>query len=102
MTANAVGDERGRVVDQALALDQRDEPSRQPEPRRDRGRRDGVGGRDDRADHEADRPGEAAEMAKWQTAATVTIVASTSPTESKESGRSVRRRSRSDVKNAAE
>ena len=55
----AVGDERGRVVDQALALDQRDEPARQPEPRGDRRRRDRVGRRDDRAEHEAHRPRQA-------------------------------------------
>ena len=56
-----VGDERRRVVDQALALDQRHEPPRQAEPRADGRGRDGIGRRDDRADHEAHRPREAAD-----------------------------------------
>ena len=52
----AVGDEGGRVVDQALALDQGHEPARQAEAGRDRRRGDGVGRRDDRADHERHGP----------------------------------------------
>ena len=55
----AIRDEGGRVVDQALALDQRCEPAWDAEPCCDRIRRDGVGGRDERAEHEADRPREA-------------------------------------------
>ena len=58
----AVGDERGRVVDQALALDQRHEPARDAEARGDRRRRHRIGGCDDGADHEADGPGEAADQ----------------------------------------
>ena len=42
------------------------------------------------------------EMNVWQTAATVTVVTSTSPTASNESGLMLVRRSRSDVKNADE
>ena len=41
-------------------------------------------------------------MAAWQTVATVSIVASTSPTESSEIARAFVFRSRSDVKNAPE
>jgi hypothetical protein len=41
-------------------------------------------------------------MTVWQTAATVTVVASTRPTASRESGLTFVRKSRSEVKNAAE
>ena len=42
------------------------------------------------------------EMNVWQTAATVTVVTSTSPSAERASGRTFWRRSRSEVKNAAE
>ena len=54
-----VGDEGGAVVDQALALDDRDDPVRDAQLAADRGRRDGIGGRDDRAEDERRRPVEA-------------------------------------------
>ena len=54
----SIRDERGRVVDQALALDQCGEPPRDAEARGDRVRRDRVGRCDERAEHEANRPGE--------------------------------------------
>ena len=46
-------DERGAVVDEALALDDRDRAARDSEPVRDRRRGDRVGRRDDGAEHEA-------------------------------------------------
>ena len=49
-------DERGAVVDEALALDDRDRATRHAEPARDRRRGDRVGRRDDRAEHECRRP----------------------------------------------
>ena len=45
-----VGGQRGRVVEQALAAEQRHDPARQPEPPADRRRRHRVGRRDDRAE----------------------------------------------------
>ena len=51
-------DQGGRVVEQRLALEDRDDPARQPDPAADRGRRHGVGRRDDRADRERQRPAE--------------------------------------------
>ena len=55
----AVGDERGAVVDQALALDQRDQARRQPEPLGDRAGGGRIGRRDDCSEHERLRPAEA-------------------------------------------
>ena len=54
----AVRDERRAVVDQALSLDDRDEPSWHPEAPRDGCRGDGIGRRDDGAEHEGRAPGE--------------------------------------------
>ena len=51
-----VGDQRGRVVDQRLALDDRHDAARDAEAPGDRGRGDGVGGGDDRAEHERGGP----------------------------------------------
>jgi hypothetical protein len=51
-----IRDERGRVIDEALALDQRRDPARNPQTRRNRVGRDGVGRCDECAEHEADRP----------------------------------------------
>ena len=48
--------ERRPVVDQALALDDRDDPSRDTEPTRDRGRGEWIGGRDNRAEHKSRAP----------------------------------------------
>jgi len=53
-----VGDEGGAVVDEALALDEGDQPAREAEPLGDRARGSRVGGRDDGAEHEGGRPGE--------------------------------------------
>ena len=54
----AIRNEGGRVVDEALALDQRGEPPRNAETRRDRVRRHRIGRCDECTEHEADRPGE--------------------------------------------
>ena len=54
-----VGDERGAVIDQRLAFDDRDDPPRDPEAAGDGRGRDGVGRRDDRPEHERRRPIEA-------------------------------------------
>ena len=51
-----------RVVDQALALEQVDEPLRQPDLSSDRRGGDGVGGCDHRAEDHADPPVEAGEQ----------------------------------------
>ena len=51
-------DQGGGVVEQRLALEDRDDASRQPDPAADRRGRDGVGRRDDRADRERQRPAE--------------------------------------------
>ena len=53
-----VGDERGAVVDQRLALDDRHDPSGNVEPAGDRRGRDRVGRGDDRSEHERLRPAE--------------------------------------------
>jgi hypothetical protein len=55
----AVGDERGAVVDEALALDQRDQPAGKTQSSSDRGSRCRVRGRDDRSEHEGLGPAEA-------------------------------------------
>jgi len=54
-----VRDQRGAVVDEALAFDQRDQPAWQAEPQRDRRGRGRVRGRDERAQHEGLWPVEA-------------------------------------------
>ena len=64
----AVGDERRPVVDQALALDDRDEPPRHAEPARDRRRRHRIAARRWRR---ARRPRPAVDRA-WATSATAT------------------------------
>ena len=51
-----VGDERRAVVDQALALDDRDDPPRDRHPAHDRGGGDRVGRGDDGAERERGRP----------------------------------------------
>ena len=48
----AQGHQRGGVVEQRLALEDRDDPARQADPAPDRGRRDGVRRGDDGADRE--------------------------------------------------
>ena len=48
--------ERGSVVDEALALDDRDDPPRRAQARRDLGRRERVGRRHDRPEREGDGP----------------------------------------------
>ncbi|HET8592846.1 MAG TPA: hypothetical protein VFL56_04215 [Solirubrobacterales bacterium] len=53
-----VGDQRGRVVDQALALDDVHQPPRRPDAAHDRRRRNRIGRRDDCAEHERHRPGQ--------------------------------------------
>ena len=50
--------ERETVVDEALALDDRDDAARHADPADDLGRGERVGGRDDRAERERARPGE--------------------------------------------
>jgi hypothetical protein len=54
----AVDDERGAVVDQALALDDVDQPPRRAQPLHDRRGRDRVGGSEDAAQHERRGPGQ--------------------------------------------
>ncbi len=54
----AVEDERGRVVGEPFAFEHDQEPARQAKRARDRERRHHVGRRHDRADQEADRPGQ--------------------------------------------
>ena len=53
---HAQRDDRGGVVDQALALQDRHDAPRQPDPAGDRRGRDGVRRRDDRAERECRRP----------------------------------------------
>ena len=53
---DAVGDDARRVVDQALALQDRDNAAGDAEALGDRGRGDGVGGGDDRPEDEGRRP----------------------------------------------
>ena len=86
---DAVEHEARAVVDQALALDDRHELARHAQPARDRRRRDRVGGRDDRAEHEGARPGQPS-ISAWATTATPTVVTTTSPTASIPIGRGVR------------
>ena len=95
----AVGDERRPVVDQALALDDRDEPPRNAEPARDRARGDRVGRRDDRAEHERRRPAHAVDHRVGDHARPPTVVATTSPTASRPIGRRFTLSSCSEVKN---
>ena len=64
--------ERRPVVDEALALDDVDEPSRHAEPLADRCGRDRIGRRDDRAEHERLRPGKIGDACA--TTATPTVV----------------------------
>ena len=58
-SGGAQRDQRGGVVEQRLALEDRDDPAGQPDPPADRGGRDRVRRRHDRADRERDRPGDA-------------------------------------------
>ena len=97
---DAIEHEPGPVVDEALALDDRDELPRDAEPARDRGRRERVGGRDDRAQHERaahDRP--STNVVRDDRHADRRHA--TSPTASRPIGFTFARRSRSEVKNAA-
>ncbi len=55
---DAVGDQRGSVVDEALALDQVDDPTRSAEAAHDRRCCDRVGGGDDGAQRERHGPGQ--------------------------------------------
>ena len=55
----AVRDERGAVVDEALTLEQPDQAPGQSQPLRDRGCGGRIGGRDDRAEHEGLCPAQA-------------------------------------------
>lgn len=55
---HAVGDERRRVVHETLALEDRDDRLRDREVARHAERRDGVGRRDDRSEHEGRGPRE--------------------------------------------
>ena len=55
-------DQRGRVVEQRLALEDRDDPPGQPDPAADRGRRHGVGRCDHGADRQRDRPRDAGQQ----------------------------------------
>ena len=100
-TANLKQDERGAVVDEALALDDRERAARHAEPATDRRRRERIGRRDDRAEDERRRPTEGRSRSARPTA-TETVVAATSPTASSEIGRRFRRSSRSPVLYAAE
>ena len=59
---DSVDRQRGRVVQQALALEERHDPSRYGEPRDDGGRRDRVGRRDDRAERQRDGPWDAGDQ----------------------------------------
>jgi len=52
----AVGDERGAVVDEGLALHHGHDPPRDAEPSGDGGRGHRIGGRDDGPEHERGRP----------------------------------------------
>ena len=55
-------DQRGRVVEQRLALEDRDDPAGQPDPSPDRGRGDRVRRGDHGADRERDRPRDAGQQ----------------------------------------
>ena len=59
-----VGDQRGGVVEQALALEHVDHPPRRADPPHDRRRRRRVGRRDDRAEDEGHRPGQADQLVR--------------------------------------
>jgi hypothetical protein len=60
---DAVGDQRGGVVDQALTLEERDQAARHPELTADGDGGQWVGRRDDRAQRERRRPGQAGDQA---------------------------------------
>ena len=98
---DAVGDERGRVVDQALALDDVDDPPRHAEPAQDRRGGDRVGGGDDRAERERRRPRDAVDQ-RVRDDRDRDLVASTRPIACIVIGRRLARRSRRSAKNAAE
>ena len=59
---DVVGDQRGAVVDQALAFEHRHRAPRHAQPADDRGRRDRVGRRDDRPERERRRPRQAVDQ----------------------------------------
>ena len=84
--------QRGGVVDQALALDEVDDPPGRAEPGEDAGRRHRVGRRDDGAEHQPLGQAEARDHERAATAATANAVASTSPTDSSAIGVALRRR----------
>ena len=100
-SAKLVGDQAGGVVDQALALEDGDDPARHLEPLRDRGGGDGVGRRHDRAQHERDRPAHARDHAR----ARPTRPRSSSPPPGRSASRAIGRRlaakSRHEVNQAA-
>ena len=95
---DAVGDQRRRVVDQALALEDRDDPARDAEPAQDRGRRHGVGRRDDGAQGERRRPLQRRARGARRRAPTTSVVNSTSPMASRTMGRALALKSRIGVK----
>ena len=90
-------DDRGRVVDQALALEDRDDPPRHPDPPGDRRRRHRVRRRDHRAEREAHRRASRRSNAHT-TSPTPTVVNSTRPTLSSAIGRRFVWKSISDVR----
>ena len=79
----------GGVVEQRLALEDRHDPARQPDPAGDRGRGHGVRRRDHGADRERDRPGDAREQ-RVHDAPTPRVVNTTRPTDSSRIGPPVR------------
>ena len=95
-----VGDERGRVVDQRLALDDRHDAAGDADAAGDRGGGDGVGGGDDRAEHEGGGPRHAVDH-RVGDERDRSAVASTSPIASMLIGRMFWRRSRRPVKKLA-
>ena len=93
---DAIDDQRRRVIEQALALDERDQAMRRGQRAQDDGRGDGVGRRDDRAERDRDRPGHL-----WHsvcaTKATAAVVAMTTPNARPVSAGQFRFRSRGEV-----
>ena len=95
-----VGDQRGRVVDEALALDDVDEPARRADLAHDRGRGDGSVG--ETIAPSANAIGQESPIASWAiTATTPRSLASTRPIEASEIPRRSLRSARRSEKNAA-
>ena len=94
-------DQRGRVVEQRLALQDRDDPPRQADPAPDRGRRDGVRRRDDGADRERSAPRSGPAAAQCTTTPTPSGREHHQPDRSSRIGRRLALKSTSEVCSAA-